>query len=198
ELAQQRLENIKKFHREGMVTRNDLIRGELQLSNLKLALEVVENNTKILNKQLTTALGLSDDILILPDEALLDNIPQALSLADYRTLAENHPTVLMTQKTVNIQETAEKITKAAKMPSLSAFAGDQLMRPITTTSPVVDAYTNGWSAGLSLNLNIDVFYKAPQKIKQAKFEKEKAVAQANEVEQMIDVAVNAAYIKYNE
>src|SRR5699024_8619775 len=33
ELAQQRLENIKKFHREGMVTRNDLIRGELQLSN---------------------------------------------------------------------------------------------------------------------------------------------------------------------
>src|SRR5699024_7585541 len=86
ELAQQRLENIKKFHRDGMVTRNDLIRGELQLSNLKLALEVVENNTKILNKQLTTALGLSDDILILPDEALLDNIPQALSHAYNRTM----------------------------------------------------------------------------------------------------------------
>ena len=31
-----------------------------------------------------------------------------------------------------------------------------------------------------------------------KFEKDKAIAQANEARQMIDISVNAAYIKYNE
>ena len=59
-------------------------------------------------------------------------------------------------------------------------------------------YANGWSSGLSLNFNIDALYKTPKKIKQVHFEKDKAIAQATEAEQMIDVALNAAYIKYNE
>ena len=36
QLAEQRLANSNKFYNQGMVTRNDVIRGELQLSNLKL------------------------------------------------------------------------------------------------------------------------------------------------------------------
>ena len=198
QLAEQRLQNINKYYNQGMVTRNDVIRGELQLSNLKLALQVVENNRQILNKQLTTALGLSENTQIVPDETILSNVPKALLMEDYRAFAQNHPTILMTKKAVDIYETSEKITRAEMMPSLSAFAGNQLARPITTSTPALDMYTNGWSAGLSLNFNIDALYKTPKKIKQVRFEKDKAIAQANEAEQMIDVAVNAAYIKYNE
>jgi outer membrane protein TolC len=198
QLAVQRLDNIKKYYNQGMVTRNDVIRGELQLSNLNLALQVIENNRQILNKQLTTALGLADTTEILPDDTLLENMPNITFLENYRQDVQNHPTVLMTQKAVNIYEISEKITKAERLPSLSAFAGNRLARPITTSTPPLDMYTNGWSAGLSLNFNIDAFYKTPKKIKQVKFEKDKAIAQANEARQMIDIAVNAAYIKYNE
>lgn len=198
QLAVQRLDNINKYYNQGMVTRNDVIRGELQLSNLNLALQVIENNRQILNKQLTTALGLADTTEILPDDTLLENMPNVTFLENYRQDVQNHPTVLMTQKAVNIYEISEKITKAERLPSLSAFAGNRLARPITTSTPPLDMYTNGWSAGLSLNFNIDALYKTPKKIKQVKFEKDKAIAQANEVQQMIDVAVNAAYIKYNE
>ena len=198
QLAVQRLDNINKYYNQGMVTRNDVIRGELQLSNLNLALQVIENNRQILNKQLTTALGLADTTEILPDDTLLENMPNVTFLENYRQDVQNHPTVLMTQKAINIYEISEKITKAERLPSLSAFAGNRLARPITTSTPPLDMYTNGWSAGLSLNFNIDALYKTPKKIKQVKFEKDKAIAQANEVQQMIDVAVNAAYIKYNE
>ena len=198
QLAVQRLDNINKYYNQGMVTRNDVIRGELQLSNLNLALQVIENNRQILNKQLTTALGLADTTEILPDDTLLENMPNVTFLENYRQDVQNHPTVLMTQKAVNIYEISEKITKAERLPSLSAFAGNRLARPITTSTPPLDMYTNGWSAGLSLNFNIDAFYKTPKKIKQVKFEKDKAIAQANEARQMIDISVNAAYIKYNE
>ena len=198
QLAVQRLDNINKYYNQGMVTRNDVIRGELQLSNLNLALQVIENNRQILNKQLTTALGLADTTEILPDDTLLENMPNITFLENYRQDVQNHPTVLMTQKAVNIYEISEKITKAERLPSLSAFAGNRLARPITTSTPPLDMYTNGWSAGLSLNFNIDAFYKTPKKIKQVKFEKDKAIAQANEARQMIDISVNAAYIKYNE
>ncbi|MDO5608612.1 MAG: TolC family protein [Capnocytophaga sp.] len=104
----------------------------------------------------------------------------------------------MTQKAVEIYDLSEKMTKTERLPSLSAFAGSKLARPITTSTPATDMYSNGWSAGLSLNFSIDAFYKTPKKIKQVKFEKDKAIAQAAEAQQMIDVAVNAAYIKYNE
>ncbi|PLK44372.1 TolC family protein [Emticicia sp. TH156] len=197
-LAEQRLLNINRFFGEGMVTRNDVIRGQLQLSNLRLALQVLENNRQILNRQLTTALGLTDQTQIIPDEALLTARPQILAPDNYRNEAVNHPMVLMTQKAVEMVRTSENITRAELMPALSAFAGNRLARPITTSLPARDMYYNGWSAGLSLNFNIDALYKTPKKIKQIQFEKDKALAQANEARLMIDVAINAAYIKYNE
>lgn len=197
-LAEQRLANINRFYTQGMVTRNDVIRGELQLSNLKLAFQVVENNRQILNKQLTMALGLGEEVNIKPDANILVNMPGILSVSDYKTLAQNHPTILMTQKAVDIYATSEKIARSDLKPSLSAFAGNKLARPILTTSPAMDRYSNGWSTGLSINFNIDAIYKAPKKIKLAQYDRDKAVAQATETEKMIDVAISAAFIKYNE
>lgn len=197
-LAEQRLENINRFYTQGMVTRNDVIRGELQLSNLKLAAQVVENNRQIINKQLTVTLGLTDDTQIIPDERILQNMPRVLTIDEYKVLAQNHPSILMTHKAVDVYNTAEKIAKSEKMPALTAFAGNKLARPIVSRTPAIDMYSHGWSAGLSLNFNIDGLYKAPRKIKLAQFERDKALAQSTEVENMIDIAVNAAFIKYNE
>lgn len=198
DLAKQRLENINKFYEQGMVTRNDLIRGELQLSNLNLALQVVQNNQKILNKQLTVALGLDESVVIIPDESILDSKAQLVEVEDYKNNLQNHPLVRQTQKAIDVYEVSEKISKSEMLPSLSAFAGNTLQRPITTTSPAMDMYNNGWSAGLSLNFNIDALFTAPKKIKLNRLEKQKAIDQANEVSQILDIAVTAAYIKYNE
>lgn len=197
-LAEQRLENIKKFYNQGMVTRNDVIRGQLQISNLTLALQVLENNRQILNKQLTVALGLPETAEILPDESILQSIPQASLLDEYKSYVQQHPAVLMAEKSVDLYDLSEKITKAEMVPTLSAFAGNRLARPITSASPALDMYFNSWSAGLSLNFNLDALYKTPKRIKQIQFEKDRALAQENEIKQNIDVSVNAAYIKYNE
>src|SRR5699024_1094035 len=70
--------------------------------------------------------------------------------------------------------------------------------PITSSSPVIDMYSNGWNVGLSLSYNIGSLYKAPKKIQMNKYEIERAKVQVYEAEQMIGVAVNAAFIKYNE
>lgn len=197
-LAEQRLQNINRFYKQGMVTRNDVIRGELQISNLNLTLQVIENNVQILNKQLTVALGLPGETQIIADESVLDESPQISLLETYKENIQNHPSLLMTRKAVEIYETSEKITKAERMPSLALFAGNTLQRPITSSSPALDMYSNGWNAGLSLNFNIGSLYKTPEKIQLNRYQTERAKAQANEAEQMIGVAVNAAYIKYNE
>lgn len=198
ELAEQRLQNINRFYNQGMVTRNDVIRGELQLSNLKLSLQVVKNNQQILNKQLTVALGLDESVTIIPDGSPDDRLIPISGLEHYRKMVKEHPSFQLAQKAIDITDLSVKITKAELRPTFSAFAGNSLQRPITTTSPARDMYSNGWSAGLSLNWNIDAFFKVPKKLKVNHYENEKAVNQSNEVEQMLEVAVKAAYIKYNE
>lgn len=197
-LAQQRLENINRFYEQGMVTRNDVIRGELQISNLNLALQVIENNIQILNKQLTVAMGLSEETQIVADDSALREHPEISLLEINQNDVQSHPSLLMAQKSVEIYETSEKITKSERMPALAAFAGNSLQRPITTSSPVLDMYSNGWNVGLSLSYDIGSLYKTSKEIRLNKYEVERAEAQAYETEQMIGVAVNAAYIKYNE
>lgn len=197
-LAQQRMENIDRFYGQGMVTRNDVIRGELQISNLNLTLQVIENNIQILNKQLTVAMGLPEETQIVADDSALSEHPEISLLKIYQNDVKSHPSLLIAQKSVEIYETSEKITKSERMPTLAAFAGNSLQRPITTSSPVLDMYSNGWNVGLSLSYDIGSLYKTSKEIRLNKYEVERAEAQAYETEKMIGVAVNAAYIKYNE
>jgi len=198
ELAKQRLENSNKFYNQGMVTRNDVIRGELQLSNLNLALQVIQNNQSILNKQLIVALGLADNVIIVPDENAVTKAHTIAEVDFYRTEATNHPVIQQTEKAIDIHAVAEKISRAEMMPSFSLFAGNTLQRPLTSSTPALDMYSNGWSAGVSFNFSLDGLFKAPKKMALNRYEKEKAINQSQEVIQMIDVAVNAAYIKYKE
>jgi outer membrane protein TolC len=60
------LKNIQKFYQQGMVTRNEVIRGELAIKNLDQGILTLKNNKKILNYNLSIALGLPTDTEIIP------------------------------------------------------------------------------------------------------------------------------------
>lgn len=195
--ANDRLKNIQKFYQQGMITRNDIIRGELLVSNLNLALQTLENNRQILNYQLNIALGLPRETQIIANESIgekigLDNIE------DYQQGLSSHPVVQSLGKAVEIQESNLKIIKSEKMPTIAAFAGNSLQRPLLTSTPVLDMYRNSWNVGLSLTYNLDNLYKSSQKIKQSQLEIQKANAQIKEATQLMQTAVDAAFIKYNE
>ena len=54
-----------------MVTRNEVIRGELAIKNLDQGLLTLSNNKKILNYNLDVALGLPQNTEINPTESLV-------------------------------------------------------------------------------------------------------------------------------
>lgn len=198
-LAEQRLVNIRKFSDQGMVTRNDVIRGELMVSNLKLSKLSLDNNIIILNKQLNVAIGLSQDMVVIPSETAL-NISEAISgEEDFQQMAQqSNINVLLTKKAADISESALKLTKKNLYPSLTAFAGNSFQRPLTSATPVMDMYYNTWNAGLSLNFNIGSLWKNKQETGLRKIEMKKAIAQQKEVEAFTGVAVKSAYIKHQE
>lgn len=197
-LAQERLKNIQKFYQQGMVTRNEVIRGELAIKNLDQGILTLVNNKQILNYNLNLALGLPSDTEILPVESL-ENKEQGIGIDFYLNLAHNNnPLLKSAQTNVNVADKNIEIIKTDKMPAISGFGGYTVQRPITTRNPVLDMYSGGWQTGISLSYNIDNLYKTKERVKLGELQKNQANDAVTLTLQNIDMGVNAAYIKYQE
>ena len=197
-LAQQRLKNINDFYKQGMITRNEVIRGELALKNLDQGILTLANNRKILNYNLNVALGLPSDIEIIPIENL-GNKESGIGMDYYLNLAhESNPQLKSVQTNIGVADKNIEIIKTDRMPTLSGFGGYSLQRPITTRNPVLDMYSSGWQGGISLSYNIDNLYKTKEKVKLGEMQKNQANDALTLTQQNIDMNVNASYIKYQE
>lgn len=195
-LAELRLDNVRKFYQQGMVTRNEIIRGELGIMNIDQGLSVLNNNRKILNYNLNNVLGLSDNTEIIP----VENIEREHSLRDlsyYMELAhENNPSHRYVKRSIEISEKNIEIINTDKMPTIGGFGGYTLNKPLTSSSPVLDMYSGGLQVGVSLSYNIDNLFKTKEKLQLGQLQKEQAQETYNLVEQNINMQVNAAYIKH--
>lgn len=197
-LAQQRLKNINDFYKQGMVTRNEVIRGELAIKNLDQGILTLANNRKILNYNLDIALGLPEDTEIIPVENL-ENKESGIGMDYYLDLAHTtNPQLKSAQTNIGVADKNIEIIKTDRMPTLSGFGGYSLQRPITSRNPVLDMYASGWQGGISLSYNIDNLYKTKEKIKLGELQKTQANDALILTGQNIDMNVNASYVKYQE
>jgi len=197
-LAQQRLKNITDFYKQGMVTRNEVIRGELAIKNLDQGILTLANNRKILNYNLNIALGLPADTEIIPVENL-ENKESGIGMDYYLNLAhETNPQLKSAQTNIGVADKNIEIIKTDRLPTLSGFGGYSLQRPITTRNPVLDMYSSGWQGGISLSYNIDNLYKTKEKVKLGELQKTQANDALTLTHQNIDMNVNASYVKYQE
>ncbi|WP_288442390.1 TolC family protein [uncultured Chryseobacterium sp.] len=197
-LALERLKNIQKFYQQGMVTRNEVIRGELAIKNLDQGILTLTNNKKILNYNLNIALGLSSDTEIIPTESL-ENKESGIGMEYYTDLAhESNPLLKSAQKNIAVADKNIEIIKTDNAPTLAGFGGYTLQRPITAKNPVLDMYSGGWQTGVSLSYNIDALFKTKEKVKLGELQKNQANDAMTLVQQNVDMAVNAAYTKYQE
>ena len=199
QLSEIRLKNIEKMHEQGMVTLNDVIRTKLLLSNLNLMLVQINDNIEILNKQLTTAVGLSANVLILPDTTILSNKPEIQSFETYQTNAlTGYYDIKTAEKNLEIAQKSLSISKAERMPSFSLFAANSLQRPITSRTPALDMYSNGWQAGGTLSFNIASLYNAPRNIRLSKLQLFQSQETVVLQQQNAQLAVHSAYLKHIE
>lgn len=197
-LAQERLKNIQKFYQQGMVTRNEVIRSELAIKNLDQGILTLANNRKILNYNLNLALGLPEDTEIVPVESL-DIKEAGIGMPYYMNLAhESNPLLKSAQTNIEVADKNIDIIKTDKMPTVAGFGGYSVQRPITTRNPVLDMYSGGWQTGISISYNIDNLYKTKERVKLGEIQKNQAGDALTLTQQNVDMAVNAAYVKYQE
>ena len=197
-LAEQLLANITNLYDEDMVTRNEVIRAELLIKNLKQAILTMQHNHAIMSNRLSYALGLPNNVLILPTEDLhIDLIER--SQDEYIKIAlHEHPVLWMSEKNVEIAEKNIDLTKANLFPSVSLFGGYNMQRPVTSSTPVMDLYNNTWQAGISLNISIDNLFKSKQKIRLSRLQAATSQEALVFAQQNVETGVVAAFLKFRE
>lgn len=197
EESRRRLEDIRRLWKEGIVTRNDEIRSELQLTNDDLALREAKDNITIVSQQLDIVLGLDETLLLLPDTTLLSASTSLSSCDAYIQQAYTHfPGLQIARYNTRLAENDIRISRADYLPSLAIHAGNTLSRPLTSTMD--DMFANNWNVALSLSYSLSSLYRNKHKMHEAR---QYVSLRRNSEEQMmqeIRVNVRSAYIRHQE
>ena len=196
ELATLRLDNIKKFYEQGMITRNEVITGELAIINIDQGLVVLKNNKKILNYNLNIQMGTDPETELIPVKFLDMEVPAVLKTQDYyqQLAQENNPLSKIYKTSVEISQKNIEIINTDKYPSIAGFSSTSLNRPLSGAT-VLDMYSGGFQAGISVSYDIDNLFKTKKRLKVGQLQKEQAEANSKLIDQNINMDVNAAYIK---
>ena len=151
---------------EGIITNNDVLRSEMQLTDDRLAVTETENDIRIVSQQLDILLGLDEHLLLLPDTALLSRECNTGLYADYIEQAEQtDPSMLLLRKQTELAENSIRLTRAEQLPQVSLTASNTLARPVSRT--LADMYNNSWNIGLSFSYPLSALYRNKHKLKEA-------------------------------
>lgn len=197
-LAEKRLFNIGKLIEEGMLTHNDKVRSELQLTDIKQKLDEVRNNMSIVNHDLTSVLGLPKETIIQIDTlSFSKDLP--LDRQDVESgFSDRLPELKAAEIQNQIANKEVNIVKAQRLPSVSLFAGDAVSRPFLNAMPPVDIYLHLFQAGVKVRYDIGSLYKSKHLVQQAQMEETLSRKNRALLEEKTEMEINAAYVKLQD
>lgn len=197
--AQKRLQDIRKMREEGMITTNDVLRSEIQLSNYELSLKEANNNISIVSQQLAIVMGMDEDLIFDTDSILIEQTENVRGIEEYvQSAYENYPDMRISKTNLDLARNNLKITKADFLPSLSLQFGNTFQRPIPYTSPVQDLYLNSWGLTLNLSYCVSALFDRKHSLSSAKTQINLQELAEEQQRQNIRTGIKAAYLKHQE
>ena len=195
--SERRLKDIKRLKAEGVITNNDVLRSELQLTTDRLALQETENTLILLSQQLDILLGLDEHLYIIPDTTLLSQLTPTGSYAQYVAEAyENDPSMLLARQQTLLARNEVELTKADYLPTVSLFAGNALARPITRTMD--DKFSHTWNVGLSVAYPLSALYKNRYRVNAARLSVRLRENEEEQRKQQTRLTIRTAFLRHEE
>lgn len=198
-LTERVIAHLTAKREQGTVLQNALTRYELQLENLKLQRTRIANACTIYNRQLLKALDLDENIRIVADSSVVDRYTASdTGIAWHDRAANGSIDLQQMEVAVAMSRLKERVAQAERLPKVALFAQEHLDGPVTIEVPVLNKNFNYWAVGVGISYNIGALYKAGDKVRAARLNTQRALAQSEHVEEQIDNAVEEAYIRLCE
>ena len=195
--SERRLQDIIRMKEEGLITNNDVLRSELQLSNDRISLRQTHNSILLASQRLDILLGLDEGLLIVPDTSALRSVMLPGSYESCLMEAcEADPSLRLARERIVLAENEVKIAQADWLPTVSLYAGNTLARPITRT--MADMFSNSWSIGLSISYPISSLYRNRSIVTQRKQNVSLSVNARDRALQSLRMEVRDAWLRHEE
>jgi outer membrane protein TolC len=176
--AEQRVKDFTAMEENGLIARNDLLKAQLQQSNVQLSLDNAKKNTAIANYKLITLLKLPETTAI---EIDIETIKKdMISNQENKTAGERNDLKSLELKKA-AAESNIKIAKGNYYPSISLSGGY-----ITFDLNNVLTVTNAMNVGVGLSYDLSNIFKNGKQVK---------LAQSKAKETEIEVAMMSDQIK---
>jgi len=163
EQNKQRVKDLSNLEKNGLLARNDLLKAQLQESNVELNLLDAENNLQIANLNMNILLGLADATQLKLDTTGIARGSEDKTLDEYIQLSltgrKDKEALKYRLDAANI---AVKSANADKLPNISLTGGY-----IAADIPHVIAITNAINIGVGVSYNIASLWKTKSKVQQA-------------------------------
>lgn len=186
ERAKQRVSDFSAMEKNGLLARNDLLKAQLQQSNIELNLEQAKKNQKISNYKLVTLLHLPTGSLVEIQNSDFNN-PGILGISD--SIQRGDLKAIYFEK--EAAKNQIKVAQSSYYPSI-ALTGGYTALEVENVMTVTDAM----NVGLGVSYNLADIFKVGSKVKAAKSKVKELEYTMALVEDQIDVQVEDALQNY--
>ncbi len=190
--SQRRVKDLTNLEKNGLLARNDLLKAELQSSNIELTLLDVESNYKLASVNMSIMMGLPEQTILIPDKNGLA-LPTSI-----KTIEEYEQDAIQNRKDIGAVNARKKNAniglksiKADKYPSI-ALTGGYIAADIPNFLTVYNAV----NIGVGVKYNIASLWKNKSKIQQAEARVKQIIAGENMLNDNIRLQINEAYQTY--
>jgi len=189
---QQRVKDFSNLEKNGLLARNDLLKAELQSSNIELALLDAENNWQLANVSMNLLLGLPEKTELIPNPTLIDQTFSVKSLDEYvQTAYTQRKDMASLDLRKKAAETGVKATKGEYYPSLSLTGGY-----IAADVPKVLTVTNALNIGAGVSYNVGSLWKTKAKVQQAEARAKQVAISESLLSDKIRLQVSQGYLNW--
>lgn len=197
--AQSRLKNINSLYKNQKVTRSDVLRAEVTLSNVELSLQQNENDIAIANQKLDVLMNVPDSVRIAPADSAGMTKPESSSLLPFIEAAGvSSYSVQRAAENVELQRARLRGVQSNNKPTLSFYTAYGINYPnFLVFPPVNQAYALGF-VGLKAQYNISSLYHNKSKVAAGKLRVKELEIQQAAYTDNVHTEIKSYYIKYGE
>ena len=192
EQSQRRVKDLSNLEKNGLLARNDLLKAELQSSNIELTLLDAENNYKLASVNMNLMMGLPEQTVLIPDRTGLA-LPSVI-----KTIEEYEQDALQNRNDVHAltfhkkaANTGIQIAKADYYPTIALTGGY-----VAADIPHFFSVVNAVNIGVGIKYNFSSLWKTKTKIQQAEIKVQQWQTSEEILNDNIRLQINQAFEAY--
>lgn len=188
------LNDTKNFFQQGLVSKNDVLKLEVQYSNTKLELIEAENNLDISKMAFNKALGvdLETQTNVVVDQHQLETSSFDSSDLFDEALSNRNELKSLAFRVEGSKENI-KTVKSEYFPSIYLTGNFYYSNPNPRFQPAVDEFNNNWDVGVTLSWNVWDWGKTFSKVSQAEQTKIQLETNYSQLQENIQLEVHQNY-----